>query len=766
MKTFKKILRFLPYWFFIPICNVLYSTFHWFPESLRQYIFYLRLPLLAVLLLFLLLPKILRSLLRNIFVMNKWQQVFLSIVSVLLAGRSIIVVINSILENAPNRFNIPVVPILAFPWDYVCSIVLAIPMIWEIISQTSREKNLSIWSKADLTTKERYEKELVSREGLFIGIFIGFLSAFIIFIADKMFLSILEIFKIPISAIIIFIIDKIFLSSLEIFKKTISTITPSSWHWFDSGHLDLGKSGYFYQQDGQWILASGHLAGLSFFLIALLLFFAVGYYFQPGRSSSPVRIEAPIIIYMMALLAIVVPLLSTMTFALDQSRFPVILTAICFLAVSYGTWQVDYYFGLEKSEEKSDKNNLGDFETAITKRLQFQDSKGEEGRTLVVITASGGGIHAAGWTAQVLAGLQDLLGADFTRSIGLISSVSGGSVGSMFFVAYCDDEGAIKPDNLTAVVQNSVQDSLDTVGWGLAYRDLGTIVGLPWLTKKLFKIKDRGEALEYSWQDSRDLNKATLNSLGEKALAGQVPIPVFNTTLVEDGRRMLFSPMTFSQGETDLTIDSNTLYAGCDIKVVTAARLSATFPYVSPTSRNPEINGMKRNYHIVDGGYFDNSGVVTAIDWLDDNMEIFLHEDKVNVKRLVFIEIEAFESQRFDKDVLGRGGFLIAFLAPIITLLQVKTASLVVRNLQEVKLLIEKYRSKLDEPNKDVAESKVQYIKIEFPNSKYAQPLSWKLTASEKFALEKAWQDIQQNSTDLRNLKRLWDGDVWKFPKT
>jgi hypothetical protein len=83
-----------------------------------------------------------------------------------------------------------------------------------------------------------------------------------------------------------------------------------------------------------------------------------------------------------------------------------------------------------------------------------------------------------------------------------------------------------------------------------------------------------------------------------------------------------------------------------------------------------------------------------------------------------------------------------------------------------VKLLIDKYRSKLDPPNTNVADSNVQYVKIEFPTSQYSQPLSWKLTASEKFALEKAWQDIKQspNTTDLQNLKRLWH-EVWKFPK-
>jgi hypothetical protein len=87
-----------------------------------------------------------------------------------------------------------------------------------------------------------------------------------------------------------------------------------------------------------------------------------------------------------------------------------------------------------------------------------------------VVTASGGGIQAAGWTAQVLAGLQCWLGEDFTKSIGLISSVSGGSVGSLFFVDYCEEDGAIASNNLKAVVQDAVQDGLETMGWGLVYR--------------------------------------------------------------------------------------------------------------------------------------------------------------------------------------------------------------------------------------------------------------------------------------------------------
>src|SRR5439155_14785155 len=54
---------------------------------------------------------------------------------------------------------------------------------------------------------------------------------------------------------------------------------------------------------------------------------------------------------------------------------------------------------------------------------------------LVIVCASGGGAPAAAWTAKVLTGLQQEMGPEFIRSIRLISSVSGGALGSLYYVA-------------------------------------------------------------------------------------------------------------------------------------------------------------------------------------------------------------------------------------------------------------------------------------------------------------------------------------------
>ena len=59
-------------------------------------------------------------------------------------------------------------------------------------------------------------------------------------------------------------------------------------------------------------------------------------------------------------------------------------------------------------------------------------------------------------------------------------------------------------------------------------------------------------------------------------------------------------------------------------RVSTAARLSATFPYVTPAARalpradlvpNSDAESLS-TYHVVDGGYADNEGAVTSVDWM------------------------------------------------------------------------------------------------------------------------------------------------------
>ena len=56
-------------------------------------------------------------------------------------------------------------------------------------------------------------------------------------------------------------------------------------------------------------------------------------------------------------------------------------------------------------------------------------------------------------------------------------------------------------------------------------------------------------------------------------------------------------------------------FSYADLPIATAARLSATFPLVSSASRVP-AQFAPYAYHFVDGGYYDNDGTASAIEFL------------------------------------------------------------------------------------------------------------------------------------------------------
>ena len=106
--------------------------------------------------------------------------------------------------------------------------------------------------------------------------------------------------------------------------------------------------------------------------------------------------------YVMLILMMIAPLSGSLTFYFDYYRVPVFLLFVVIVALMYALFKVDHFFELNLNE--ANNHDLNDFKTAIEKRLEYQ---GKE-KTLVVVCASGGGIQAAGWTVQVLTGLQDM----------------------------------------------------------------------------------------------------------------------------------------------------------------------------------------------------------------------------------------------------------------------------------------------------------------------------------------------------------------------
>ncbi len=238
---------------------------------------------------------------------------------------------------------------------------------------------------------------------------------------------------------------------------------------------------------------------------------------------------------------------------------------------------------------------------------------------LFIVATEGGGIRAAYWTATVLGRLEDAGHAahlpDFSEHVFAISGVSGGSVGAAAFDAALTGEPG---QPVTPPLQKMLgEDFLAPPLAALLYPDLLQRF-LPFPLAGL----DRGQWLERAWEQAgrrhlgNDCLAANFNDLWAQPhpRVGYLPALFLNGTSVESGQRIIASNVVVDRGFLD-SIDAGAKVAAgsrgnCDVPLSTAAHGSARFTYVSPAGR------FRDGTHIVDGGYFENSGSTTALEIL------------------------------------------------------------------------------------------------------------------------------------------------------
>ncbi len=283
---------------------------------------------------------------------------------------------------------------------------------------------------------------------------------------------------------------------------------------------------------------------------------------------------------------------------------------------------------------------------AIGARMQASSNKTG---TAIVVTCPGGGIHAAAWSSLVLEKLDQAF-CDFSDSVCVISGVSGGSVGSMFFSAarYDDPLRPISQKLDNGTWKLAAESSLDSVARGVVFHDLPSLI-FPFL-----RGQDRGLRLESALQSRLKLSnrQPTLNNWGQLALEGKMPVVVFNATDAVSGRRILFGSLPSPSRETLIRrigkpIEHRELIPSTsDMHVATAARASASFPFVSPFTQPDQPTLLGKTVAIGDGGYIDNEGVVTAIDWIDLIRSVALDKTMVDeqkqprIRRILLIRIQ------------------------------------------------------------------------------------------------------------------------------
>ena len=330
----------------------------------------------------------------------------------------------------------------------------------------------------------------------------------------------------------------------------------------------------------------------------------------------------------MAAAGIVGPL-SWVTIRARTSKIPILVLLVIWMFLISGL--IDPY-PIRLADEVPAAGRRDNFEQALDHWSSFQPD--QKCNQIVIFASAGGGILASYWTSGILARLEQEDDTGFSDKFFAISAVSGGAIGAGFhlsLLAHNRDPGQQSTKNL--LKQQQALHELDylapTVLRG-AFVDLLQLV-LPF---RAFHARDitfersleRAPAYldrpdDISLSAEAEPFRAQLSKLYSKKQdsRGWLPLVFLNGAHEEEGVRVISSQIAIEPDIFYRALDLPGLLKN-DLYLSTAAYSAARFPLVAPPG---EIrNKSHRKGHVLDGGYLENFGAMTAMDILKKAMEL------------------------------------------------------------------------------------------------------------------------------------------------
>ena len=263
----------------------------------------------------------------------------------------------------------------------------------------------------------------------------------------------------------------------------------------------------------------------------------------------------------------------------------------------------------------------------------------EQKPRMVFLCVSGGGKRAALWALTSLQTADSLTDGKLMKNSILITGASGGLIGASYFRELILRERLGKQVRPYANVHRQLisTDNLNPIIFSLMANDL--FVGF---TKFEYDgnyyYKDRAYTFEEQLNliTNRTLDKP-IKAYDSVELKGIIPMMILSPTIVNDGRKLYIGARPVSFMNYDIAsfphysltkfsgVDFISLFAdqnGEDLRFLSALRMTATFPYITPNTSLPSSPAIQ----IMDAGISDNFGLSDAIrfayafkDWINQN---------------------------------------------------------------------------------------------------------------------------------------------------
>ena len=445
-------------------------------------------------------------------------------------------------------------------------------------------------------------------------------------------------------------------------QKLSKEKTDLNVDWFLSAKLRLRKprdTRHYSDEFFEDVLKRHHMAAVIAIVISFFFLILVGYISDTRLFQLPAAASITL------LFAIVIAVSGALTLFLKSWSIPLLALLYFVLNLLYQKEIIDprnKMYGLNYLNKKerpaytresiralaSDDNIELDKKYFLTILNRWKAKQKTEMPILYIINTSGGGARSAAFTMHTLQRLDSLFHGELMNQTLLINGASGGMLGAAYFRELYYEKTKGQPINLQdkKYVENISKDLLNPLFSSFVARDImGPIQKFQ--SNGFWFAKDRGYAFEEKLnENTHGVLEKKLGDYLEPEAKVIIPTLFFNSVINRDGRKMIISthPVRFlmrpqsdsnniSTSDPD-AIDFNSYFSKqgpLGIRVLSALRMNATFPYVLPNVMLPTTPVID----VMDAGLRDNFGQEASLRFI----QVFKVWLKENTAKVVLLQI-------------------------------------------------------------------------------------------------------------------------------
>jgi len=449
----------------------------------------------------------------------------------------------------------------------------------------------------------------------------------------------------------------------EMFRPTENKIFKSrviKVEWYLNAKFGLKKTRdvtHYSREFIETIFNRHHFAAVVSIFISFLFLIFIGFWLDSPYFQLPAA--AGITIFF----AILIAISGAFSYFLQNWSIPVLLVFIVVLNIlfryniidpSNRAYGLNYknvkerpQYNMQKLRELSTDEKIGnDKKNMISILEKWKEKQKEDKPFIYIISTSGGGNRSATFTLNVLQRLDSLSGGTLMDKTFLITGASGGMLGASYYRELVNQQANGFNPTDRKYSEDISQDLLNAIFTSFVARDIAS-PAQKFRVGEYEYVKDRGYAFEQKLdQNTRGLMNRQLKDIEADEKNAKIPLMMFNSVVTRDGKKMILStqPVSFLmkpiQDTSRITtmepdaVDFQALFEKQDpenLRLLTALRMNATFPYVLPNVWLPS----EPVIDVMDAGLRDNYGPETAVRFI----QVFKDWIKENTSGVVLIQI-------------------------------------------------------------------------------------------------------------------------------